>query len=118
MKYFNLKEFKCKCGCNENRINLRLVYMLDKARDRAKIPFLITSGYRCESHNKNVGGVKNSNHVKGLASDIRYRNSNELYLIVSSLLAVGFNRILIYPKRGFIHTDISNKYKNIIKIKV
>jgi hypothetical protein len=33
---------------------------------------LITSGYRCERLNKAVGGVSNSDHVKGMAVDLNY----------------------------------------------
>ncbi len=116
-KNFNLNEFKCKCGCNENKINHDLVIRLQLARDISKIPYIITSGYRCEKHNKNIGGVKNSTHILGLASDIKFKNNHELFLIVKGLIMVGFLRILIYPKRKFIHVDIANDRVNkIIKI--
>ena len=49
-KYFKLKEFACKCGCNHNNINKELLDMLEQARKMAKLPFVITSGYRCKNH--------------------------------------------------------------------
>ena len=44
---------------------------LDRARDVAGVPFIITSAYRCEQHNKNVGGKPNSAHLRGYAVDIK-----------------------------------------------
>jgi zinc D-Ala-D-Ala carboxypeptidase len=103
-KYFNIEEFKCKCGCGENRISDKLISMLDDARDIAKTPFAITSGFRCEKHNKAVGGKKKSAHTSGLAVDIGATDSRQRFAIIKSLLAVGFNRIGI--SKTFIHADI------------
>lgn len=36
-------------------------------------PMIITSGYRDPEHNRRVGGVKNSYHVKGMAADFVVR---------------------------------------------
>ena len=47
-----------------------LIKMLDKARSIYGKPIYVTSGYRTELHNKEVGGVSNSSHLKGLAADI------------------------------------------------
>ena len=44
--------------------------MLDDARHKAGVSFVITSGVRCSSHNRAVGGKKSSSHLKGLAADI------------------------------------------------
>lgn len=118
-KLFNFRksEFTCKCGCGKNYISKSLMYKLETAREIAGIPFIVTSGYRCEKHNKNVGGVPNSTHTRGLASDIKYSNDNELFCIVNGLIKAGFLRILIYPKRKFVHVDIDyNLRVRIIKI--
>ena len=102
MKYFKLEEFKCPC-CGEVHMDDKFLSMLDLARTIAGIPFVITSGYRCKKHNKEIGGVPDSAHTKGLASDIRVNNSIERYMIVVSLLQAGFNRIGIGS--DFIHVD-------------
>jgi len=34
-------------------------------------PIIINSGFRCDSVNRKVGGVKNSQHLFGQAADIR-----------------------------------------------
>lgn len=45
-------------------------HVLQPLRDWANEPVNISSGYRCSSLNKAVGGVSNSQHVKGEAADI------------------------------------------------
>src|SRR3990167_7814876 len=83
-----------------------LVEMLDKARELAQIPFVITSGYRTKDHNAEVGGVENSGHLEGEAVDLRARNPNEHFIITKALLDAGFTRISRkYPTH--IHCDIT-----------
>ena len=69
IKYFSKSEFKCPC-CSKVLVSRKLVFMLDLARSLAGVPFNISSGYRCKKHNRHVGGVKSSAHLKGLAVDI------------------------------------------------
>ena len=77
--------------------------MLDMAREKAGIPFVLNSACRCEEHNKRVGGRPTSSHLKGVAVDIRASNSRERHIIVSALLYAGFNRIGVAG--SFVHTD-------------
>ena len=72
-KYPNFKktEFKCPCGkCNGygDGIASSLLVTLQNLRDKYGA-VKITSGYRCTSHNKEVGGSTNSKHTKGQAAD-------------------------------------------------
>lgn len=69
---FKSTEFDCKCKdyCNETIIDAELVETLQNIRDHFGKPITINSGYRCKTHNKNVGGVSNSQHLKGKATDI------------------------------------------------
>lgn len=72
IKHFSLHEFHCHCGCGETRIDVRLVKILDEIRDYYGKPLIITSGVRCPSHNKAVGGSSTSWHLStrgGRASD-------------------------------------------------
>jgi len=109
-KYFTMDEFNCKCG--KNNISLNLVKMLNKAREIAGIPFVITSGCRCEKHNKEVGGKANSEHLKGFAVDIACSNSRSRFLIEKALFIVGFDRI--GEDDNFIHVGIDKtKDKNV-----
>ena len=81
---------------------------LDKARDIAKIPFKITSGFRTPQHNERLRkqGYKasaNSSHLKGCAADIYCKDSGTRQKIVNGLIMAGFTRIGIAD--SFIHCD-------------
>lgn len=103
-KYFNNDEVMCKCGCKLNNFSQNLVDMLDIAREYAKIPFTVTSGCRCEGHNKAVGGKPESSHTKGLAVDIAAGTSTQRAKVLYALITAGFTRIGI--AKTFIHVDI------------
>ena len=45
-------------------------YVLEPLREAMNEPIRISSGYRCERLNRAVGGVSNSQHLKGQAADI------------------------------------------------
>jgi len=102
LKHFHIDEFKCKC-CGKALMKEEFLKMLDKARDLAKTPFIITSGYRCQEHNKEVGGKPDSAHTRGYAADIAVSNSTDRYLIVYGLIMAGFRRLGI--GKDFIHVD-------------
>lgn len=105
LEYFNLDEFKCKCGCTRHlsKMDGEFLIDLDLARGIADIPFKITSGYRCPSYNLTIGGKPNSAHLKGRAADIYVRDGNHRFFILEALLQAGFRRIGIGP--DFIHVD-------------
>ena len=69
---FNSNEFDCRgAGCCEiTTINPQLVNYLQLIRNHFGKPITITSGYRCYTHNKRVGGATGSRHNKGDAADI------------------------------------------------
>ena len=72
---FSMYEFECKCGCKMPeyvKINIiELANNLQYLRDYLNVPIHLTNSYRCKVHNKNVGGVKNSQHIKGKAADLK-----------------------------------------------
>ncbi len=114
MKYFRLKEFDSpdKPGSGSN-MSEEILHMLDAARKIYGKSMRITSGFRTESHNKKVGGVKSSSHLKGLAADIACSESRYRYEMIKALLEVGFKRIGVAGM--FIHVDIDkNKSQNVI----
>jgi len=102
-RFFKPEEFRCPC-CGEVKIDPLLVSMLDAAREMAGVPFIITSGYRCERHNREVGGKPDSAHLKGLAADIATSSAEERYKIFEALIRVGFRRLGI--GKDFVHADI------------
>ena len=67
---FKVKEFACNDGSDTVLISAELVDLLQKIRDHFGVAVVINSGYRTSAYNKKVGGVSNSQHVKGTAADI------------------------------------------------
>lgn len=84
-------------------LQIQFVMFLDMARDEAKIPFVLTSGFRTKEQNDAVGGAENSAHLRGVAVDIRCHTDQNRYKVISALLKVGLNRIGIYDDH--IHVD-------------
>jgi len=104
MKWFNYSEFDSPDEPGSgNLMDIDFLEMLDHARNVAGIPFTITSGYRSEDWNAHVGGKKDSSHLKGVAADISCTTSRDRFIIITSLLEAGFDRIGIGP--DFIHVD-------------
>ncbi len=88
---------------------VKLAIQLQVLRDYLGKPIKINSGYRSPKHNKAIGGVKNSQHVLGKASDIKVKGikPEELALIIERLISDGEmlqGGIGIY--NTFVHYDI------------
>lgn len=112
MKYFDIEEFSC-FHCGDNQMVEEFLLMLDDARGFAGVPFKITSGYRCQQHNANVGGVASSSHTRGYAADIACPTGHHRFKIINGLLEAGFTRIGIAS--DFIHVDNDpNKPQEVI----
>ncbi|NER16330.1 D-Ala-D-Ala carboxypeptidase family metallohydrolase [Spongiivirga citrea] len=114
MKFFKQEEFDSpdKPGSGA-KMKPHFLKMLIAAREQAKIPFIITSGYRTRAHNKRVGGVNGSSHTKGVAVDLRCKDSKTRSIIINAAIAVGFTRIGISDR--FIHIDADDqKVQNVI----
>lgn len=72
-KNFNSNEFDCKCSratCKQTLIDMDHVANMQAFRERVGKPIRQNCAYRCPEHNKEVGGVSNSQHPQGFASDI------------------------------------------------
>ena len=87
MKFFSEREFACKC-CGQlppsMRANLVALVdnVLDPAREEFGGPVTVNSGYRCPKHNLAVGGVVNSQHMKGEAADLCCADNKRLAEII------------------------------------
>ena len=105
LNHFSPSEFRCRCGCGAGieQMDPELLSMLDKAREIAGIPFVLSSAFRCPEHNRTVGGVSNSAHVRGYAVDIRCVDSHSRFTMLQALLKAGFRRIELAPT--WIHVD-------------
>jgi len=112
---FSLHEFDCKDGTyipNDILPNvIELAQNLQVLRDYIKKSIFITSGYRSPKYNKRIGGVSNSQHLKGKASDLQVKGMKpkELASIIEKLIKEGKMKqggIGVYP--NFVHYDIRN----------
>lgn len=104
-KYFAGEEFECKCcgevpecGMDDN-----LLMILDDIREKIGEPLYIESGYRCRSHNEEVGGVADSQHIHGRAADVYAENASVLK-IAALAEAAGADGIGLYD--DFVHIDV------------
>lgn len=109
-KNFKRSEFACKCGCGMDNISIPFVDKLQIARDIYGKPYHLTSGCRCKKHNRNVGGVADSDHIAtdekpSQAADIAFKTGEELFGIINSLIRAGFTRIGINFDKKFVHVD-------------
>lgn len=104
-KDFLLSEFECKCGCYIDGVPMQVAFMilLQKVRDIYGKPMKITSGFRCERHNFNIGGSLRSQHMLGLAADIHCPDAEDKYHLINAAMAVGMQGIGVYP--NFVHLD-------------
>jgi len=103
-QYFSLEEFKCK-GSGYVAMDHELLSRLDLLRHNLGLPLYVVSGYRSENHNKNVGGAKNSYHLKGQAVDIAWArmNAREKRRLLQQAQHVGFGGLGFYST--FVHLD-------------
>ena len=114
MKYFEYEEFDSPDVQGSGQLmDPKLLNMIDEAREIYGKPIHVTSGYRTEAHNRKVGGVDSSSHLKGLAIDVACVRSDNRFKMLNALLEVGFNRIGVAST--FIHVDIDkDKSQNVI----
>jgi uncharacterized protein YcbK (DUF882 family) len=110
---FTLQEFNSKCGRDiPNNVLpniLQLAKNLQVLRDAVGKSITITSGYRSPQHNKKIGGAKDSQHVKGMAVDIKVAGMTpkEVALVIEGLIESGKMKqggIGIYA--SWVHYDI------------
>lgn len=99
---FKVKEFACKDGSDKVLIDTELVDLLQKIRNHFNKSVKITSGYRTATHNKKVGGTKNSYHLVGMASDIQVTGVNP---ILVAMYAEKLNAGGIGVYSTFVHVD-------------
>lgn len=102
MKYFKPEEFNCP-DCQHEQMDDNFLIRLELAREYAFTPFSINSGWRCEKHNKEVGGAPTSAHLFGKAVDIQATTPRQRFRILYGLIKAGFTRIGI--AKTFIHAD-------------
>jgi uncharacterized protein YcbK (DUF882 family) len=104
-KHFNRSEFACKCGCGKNTVDAELVEVLEHLRSVVAEPITITSGNRCPTHNKKVGGSPASRHQFSIAADFKVKGwkPEEVYALLDEWYDDKYG-LGLYS--GWVHLDV------------
>lgn len=105
-EHFDDSEFACHhCGSTGPGIDGELVQLLEAIREHFNEPIRIMSGYRCQDHNRAVGGAKSSQHLLGTAADIQIKGASpKLVATIAEQLLGNKGGIGVYPT--FTHVDV------------
>ena len=98
-------EFKCKCArkaCHYTLVAESLRTTFDTLRKRVGFKLTINSGFRCQMHNAEVGGIPESSHSTGHAIDIATHDLSldQLETLIETAQEL-FDVVIIYET--FIH---------------
>jgi uncharacterized protein YcbK (DUF882 family) len=107
--HFTVAELSCR-HCRKVFVSPVLIEMLERLRSMAGTALVINSGYRCPTHNRQLGGAPESAHCLGLAADIsvpeRFRPNAGPFLDMAEAVARevrgGYH---YYPGEWFVHID-------------
>ena len=113
--HFKSSEFDCKDGtAYPEEWFPRLVTLcvcLEQIRhELGGKPMTIISGFRTEPYNQRCGGSTKSQHLEGIAADIRVKGvtPQEIAVIIEGLIENGRcleGGIGVYPSQNFVHYD-------------
>jgi len=105
-EHFMQHEIDCKCqhkDCTFTLVAQKTIDCLEAIRTSCgNKPIIITSGFRCMVHCRDVGSVRNSFHKKGLATDLLVPIGMEFNEFLFRLDNI-FEVTIPYKKEGFIH---------------
>ncbi len=110
---FYVSEFACHGSgcCGIVKIDESLVSYVQKIRDHFGKPVTINSGYRCSTHNANIGGANGSRHTKGQAADIAVKDvaPTEVAKYAESIGILGIGLYETAKDGYFVHIDTRTK---------
>jgi uncharacterized protein YcbK (DUF882 family) len=113
--HFDSQEFACKClirglrstpgSCQgQEWVSEKLVEKLEELRAAlGNKPITVTSGCRCATYNRYVGGAKGSQHVLGTAADITVKDVKPSD-VAAAAEKIGFGGVGRYST--FTHVDV------------
>lgn len=105
-KSFRVREFACKDGSDKILIDDALVAYLQRIRNWACAPLIISSGYRTPVYNAKIGGASSSNHTKGKAADVYVEDRKKsIYEIAKYAEAIGVRGIECNEDKKYVHID-------------
>jgi len=111
---FTPAEMLCRCRECDSVIDEQFMDDLQALRDDFGHGMVITSGHRCQIHNRNIGGALDSDHLKAVAADVAVGGA-KAYDLIGRAIKHGFNRLGV-NQRGdsrFIHLGKSGSQRVI-----
>lgn len=116
--HFKVSEFKCKCGgTHQTMLDTELVNKLETLYKNLNCSMIvINSGYRCATHDRNVGGSGRGQHCNGTAADIMCYDKNKKPInpkrVACAAQDIGFNGIGRINTVDSTHVDVrsSNRW--------
>jgi uncharacterized protein YcbK (DUF882 family) len=109
-KNFSRSEFACKgqdCCEHSAPVHPELISALQELREKVMVPLTINSGFRCNRHNRAIGGAAQSFHRLGMAADIacpKGMTPETLAQAAEAIPAFHEGGIGIYP--SWVHLDV------------
>ena len=93
----NWKKYPANQPTMQQMVNMAYgcLMLLEPARKAIGCPIIVNSGFRCEAVNRQVGGVRNSQHLQGCAADVRPRDPQQFQRLVSFLKACEYSDQLL-----------------------
>tara|TARA_R100000664_G_C2748906_1_gene136322 strand:- start:1591 stop:1992 length:402 start_codon:yes stop_codon:yes gene_type:complete len=121
LKFFTYKEFDCPYLPGSGKVMMKPHFLkfIDTLRGRCKFPFYISSGFRTKEFNQYLidnpkyKASKTSSHLKGLACDIKIRDSKKRAIFIGCAIELASE--MDYPVRigvskTFCHIDLDTAY--------
>jgi len=101
--HFSEAELACH-HCGVNGCKQSLVDALEAFRAIVGKPVIVSSAYRCPQHNAEAGGAGRSEHVEGLAADIRVAADNTRFAQIEvkrGIYPIGGATVRMYQEIGW-----------------
>lgn len=102
--HFTNAELACH-HCGVNACKPELVNALEALRTVAGVPIMVDDAYRCPVHNAAVGGVPDSEHMQGIAADIRIQGMTPQQMYAAAQKVPAFRGIGVALHQNYIHVD-------------
>lgn len=116
VRFFRLDEFRCPC-CGVVMVAVGLVLLLDILRASLGRRLIVTSGYRCQAHNAEVGGTEASRHLVGAAADLRPvvgMSYTDFAAMAGGVFAFPGCEVREYPKETHVHVAIPREGAGVL----